>query len=326
MDFKKRFLLLILVLFVVFLTGVIGYEIIECWNFLDSAFMTIITLATVGYGETHPLSNAGRIFTILLIMGGMGVVSYTVITVTTLIAEGELQRFLRRGRMDKEISKLDHHYIICGVGETGKHIIQELIHTKREFVAIDNNIKKIDEKNILYIEGDASSDTVLINAGIERAKGIFCTLPMDKDNLFVVLTARELNENIRIVTKCIEDESEQKFLRAGANKTISPTYIGGLRMASEMIRPTVASFLDVMLRDKKGVRFEEVAISQISKLVNKTIAEIEILEKTGVIVVAIKNNKGEYLYNPRGNTKINVKDTLIILGDVEQIRNLISLV
>ena len=129
--------------------------------------------------------------------------------------------------MDKEISKLSNHYIVCGAGETGKHIIEELIHTQREFVVIDNNInniKRIEGKDILFIEGDASSDAVLINAGIERAKGIFCTLPSDKDNLFVVLTARGLNKNIRIITRCVEDESEQKFLRAGADKVVSTDY------------------------------------------------------------------------------------------------------
>jgi len=328
MNFKKQFLLLLLVLFIVFLIGTIGYEVIEGWNFLDSAFMSVITLATVGYGEVHPLSSIGQIFTILLIIGGMGVVSYGVLTVTTLIAEGELQRFLRRRRMDKEISKLSNHYIVCGAGETGKHIIEELIHTQREFVVIDNNInniKRIEGKDILFIEGDASSDAVLINAGIERAKGIFCTLPSDKDNLFVVLTARGLNKNIRIITRCVEDESEQKFLRAGADKVVSTDYIGGLRMASEMIRPAATSFLDIMLRDRKGVRFDEVTVNQNSKLVNKTIAESEIFKKTGVIVVAVKNDKGEYLYNPRGDTKINAKDTLIVLGDVRQIQNLKNL-
>ena len=329
MDFKRRFLLLILVLFAIFIFGTLGYEVIEGWNVLDSAFMTVITLATVGYGETHPLSPIGRVFTIFLILGGMGVVSYGVITVTTLIAEGELQRYLRRGKMEKEIEKLKDHYIICGAGEIGTHIMIELIDTKRKFVMIDrdaNNIKKIEGKDILYIEGDASSDSVLLSAGIERAKGIFCTLPSDKDNLFVVLTARELNNKIRIVTKCIEDESEQKFSRAGANKTISTNYIGGLRMASEMIRPTVATFLDTMLRDRKGIRFEEITVKENSKLSGKTLAESDILDKTGAIVVAIKSDKNEYIYNPRGNTKLNSLDTLIVLGEAEQIQRLESIV
>jgi voltage-gated potassium channel len=323
MDIKKQFFTLIFVIIGVFLLGTLGYELIEGWGFLDSAYMTTITLATVGYGETHPLSDAGRMFTIILIVGGLSVFSYGLLTITTMIAEGDLQRLLRRGSMDKEIAKLKGHYIVCGAGELGEHIIGELLQTKRSFIVIDKeteNIKRFENKELLYIIGDAADDKALLEAGINKAKGIFCCLPLDKDNLFVVLTARELNKGIRIVAKCVEDLSEQKFKRAGADKTVSTNRIGGLRMASEMVRPTTASFLDIMLRDKKGVRFEELSVKDNSKIAGKTIAESGIHEETGASVIAIKSQGVDFLYNPRGSTVINKNDVLVVLGTVEQIR------
>ncbi|MFH1074608.1 MAG: potassium channel protein [Candidatus Firestonebacteria bacterium] len=329
MDIKRQFFTLILVVISVFLFGTLGYELIEKWGFLDSIYMTTITLATIGYEETHPLSGAGRVFTIFLIIGGISVFSYGLLAITTMIAEGELQRLLRRGRMDKEITKLKEHYIVCGSGELGEHIISELSQTKRQFVAVDkeiSNINKFEKKDLLYIVGDAADDKVLIEAGILKAKGIFCCLPFDKDNLFVVLTARELNKNIRIVTKCVEDLSEQKFKRAGADKTVSTNRIGGLRMASEMVRPAAASFLDVMLRDKKGVRFEEIQINENSKIAGKTIAESGIHHGTGASVVAIKSAGADFLYNPGGSTVIKKNDTLVVLGTVEQIKIMADLV
>ncbi|MEI7903975.1 MAG: potassium channel protein [Candidatus Firestonebacteria bacterium] len=325
MRLTKKFSRLILALFCVFAAGVLGYMIIEGWNFLDSIYMTVITLATVGYGETQPLHSSGRIFTIFLILGGMTVVSYGVLTLTSLIAEGELQRLLRRGKMDKEISKLKDHFIVCGVGELGRHIVEELKNTKRQFVIIDRDaekVKRLAGEDVLYIEGDATQDATLQQAGVERAGGVYCCLKDDKENLFAVLTARELNPKTRIITKCIEDESEQKFYRAGADKTISTIRIGGLRMASEMMRPTVASFLDLMLRDKKNIRFEEVLIRADSKVAGKTLAETGLHDKTGAMVVAMKDCKGEYIYNPKGSTLVPAESVLIVLGDVDQVRAL----
>ncbi len=334
MELTRKFSRLLLILGLVFAVGVAGYMLLgglgtgETWSFLDALYMTVITLATVGYGETHALGTAGRIFTIFLILGGMTVVSYGVITITTLIAEGELQRILRRGRMDNDISKLKDHFIVCGAGELGRHILQELQNTRRPFVLIDSSaesVKKLGLGDVLFIEGDASEDAILQQAGIVKAKGIFCALPDDKDNLFVVLTARELNKEVRIITKCIEDESEQKFFRAGADKTISTNKIGGLRMTSEMLRPAVATFLDFMLRDKKNIRFEDVEIGA-GGVAGKTLAETALHDRTGAMVVAIKSRDGEIVYNPKGNTKIEANCVLVALGGVEQIEALRALV
>ena len=324
---------LLLILGLVFAVGVAGYMLLgglgtgQAWSFLDALYMTVITLATVGYGETHPLGPAGRIFTVFLIIGGMTVVSYGVITITTLIAEGELQRLLRRGRMDKDISKLKDHYIVCGAGELGRHILKELQDTRQPFVLIDKNaetVKKLYSGEILFIQGDASEDAILQQAGIEKAFGIFCALPEDKDNLFVVLTASELNKHVRIISKRIEDESEQKFFRAGADKTISTNKIGGLRMTSEMLRPTTATFLDFMLRDKKNIRFEDVEVGS-EGLAGKTLAETCLHDKTGAMVVAIRSKDGEIVYNPKGNTRIDSGSILVALGGVEQIEALRAL-
>jgi len=316
-ELTRKFSRLLLILGLVFAVGVAGYMLLgglgtgQTWSFLDALYMTVITLATV-----------------FLILGGMTVVSYGVITITTLIAEGELQRILRRGRMDNNISKLKEHYIVCGAGELGRHILQELQNTRQPFVLIDKNaetIKKLCLGEILFIEGDAAEDAVLLQAGVEKASGIFCALPEDKDNLFVVLTARELNKSVRIITKCIEDESEQKFIRAGADKTISTNKIGGLRMTSEMLRPAVATFLDFMLRDKKNIRFEDVEVGA-GGIAGKTLAETCLHDKTGAMVVAIKSREGEIVYNPQGNTKIEANCVLVALGGVEQIEALRALV
>lgn len=192
------------ILFLILLIGVIGYHWIEGWSFFDSLYMTVITLATVGYGETHPLSQTGRLFTIFLILGGMGILLYAITEITAFLVEGEMHGFLRRRKMEKNIQRLSDHYIICGGGRSGQYILDELLKTKRDCVVIEKDPVKariLSEKSIPVIEGDATEDSILISAGIDRAQGLASALPTDKDNLFTVITARGLNPKLRIVSK-----------------------------------------------------------------------------------------------------------------------------
>jgi len=313
-------------LFFNFLFGVCGYIFIERWPVLDSIFMTVITLASVGYGETRPLTDNGRIFTILLIILGMSTYVYGISTITAFFVEGEVFGVLRRKRMQKKIDALNEHYIVCGASEVAVHIISELKKTCRSFVIIENDEDKIKQLNaadeILFINGEPSDDHSLIKAGIMRAKGIVCALPSDKDNLFVVITARSLNSDIRIVTRVIDGTSEAKLRRAGADAIVSTYAIGGLRMASELIRPTVVSYLDIMLRGNgQALRVEEIELPEDSNLIGVTVREAEITDNTGLNVLATKNKyTGNYEHTLISDYKFKKGDTLIVIGNPEQIQ------
>lgn len=317
----KRAMQLVGLLVLILVAGVLGYHFIEGWSFFDSLYMTVITLATVGYGETHPLSLPGRVFTITLIMGGMGIILTALTEITVFVVEGEMTGFLRRRRMNQLIEKLSGHYILCGSGKTGQHVLQELLRTKRKCVVIESDpekIKKLSDEKVLVIEGDATEDEILTGAGISRAAGIVTTLPTDRDNLFVVITARGMNSRLRIISKIEEVGARDKFLRSGANAAISSNYIGGLRMASELIRPQTTNFLDTMLRDNSALRVDEVVVGQSSKHAGKSLESFDELHASGVVLLSLIRN-GSYQFNPRPDTKLQSGDTLIMIGNPEQI-------
>jgi len=305
---------------------VVGYKIIEGWNFIDSLYMVIITLATVGYGETHPLSTEGRLFTIFLIISGSGLLVYALTTITTFIVEGEFGKIIRRKKMDKKIKQMSGHYIICGAGRTGINVISELLKSGHKFVVIDNDIHRIESleiEDLIYIVGSATHEQTLIDAGIERAAGLASCLPNDGDNLYVVFTARSLNPDIRIVSRCIEEEAISKLKKGGADAVVSPNIIGGLRIASELIRPTVVSFLDTMLRVGKGnLRVEEATIGNTSHYAGRSIMELKIKEKTGLLILAIKKKEGKYIFNPSINEVVDGGDTIIVMGEMEGVHSL----
>lgn len=329
---KAGLLLLVGVVFI----GIIGYKILggKDWSILDSIYMTVITLSTVGFEEVVDISHnpPAKVFTIFLIILGMGTLTFVVSSITAFIVEGELTNILWRRKMDKEISELKDHFIICGGGETGFHVIEELLKTGRKFVLIEpdpERIKKAQSLDKLYfIEGDATDEQTLLQAGILRAKGLVTTLPTDRDNLFVAMTARELNPHIRIVAKEIDSKSAKKLFKAGANAVVSPTFIGGLRLVSELVRPTVVSFLDKMLRDEKGsMRVEEVTIGSNSSLINKDLVQAEIPKITGALIMAIKEpHKKDFIYNPKPSTILKKGDILVVLADAEMLEKLRPLV
>lgn len=330
MSLQKRLVIIFISLSVIFMGGTSGFMLIEGWSFLDASYMTVITLATVGFGEVNTLSPAGRLFTMVLIILGMGILLYGVSSITAFIVEGQLMDIIRRRRMEKNISRLKNHYIICGAGKVGSYIIEEFRRTRKSFVIVEKdveNIKNLPGK-ILSIEGDASEDHVLIKAGVNRARGLITALPEDKDNLFVVLTARELNPGLKIVSKAMDEKSIHKLRKAGADQIVLTNFIGGMRMASEMLRPAVTTFLDTMLQEKKdSLRIEEVPVTPGSKIEGQTLGDVEIPGKTGLIVIAVKDaGSKKYIYNPHSSQKLDEDDILIVLGSVKQVEKLRALV
>lgn len=330
MLIQKRLVISFAVFVITILTGTLGFKFMggEKWTFVDALYMTVISLTTVGYEETHKLTNDSlRIFTLFLILAGLGTVTYTVSTITAYLVEGDLKDTLRRKRMMKEIKALKDHIIVCGGGMTGIHIIEELIETRSKFVLIEmdeERIKKIihSVKEFPYVVGDATEDEMLINAGIKSAKGIIPALTDDKDNLFITITARALNPDMRIIAKTVDEKSRPKLIQAGADVVISPQLIGGLRLTSEMIRPSVTVFLDYMMRAKdRVVRIEEVSPTKKSELCGKTVLDAAIRRKTGVTLLAIRRND-KFRYNPKPDETVNAGDTLIIYGDSDEIQKL----
>ncbi|OGS21326.1 MAG: hypothetical protein A2252_08785 [Elusimicrobia bacterium RIFOXYA2_FULL_39_19] len=334
MFFKipKKIFVTLLLLAAVFITGTLGYVIIEGWKPFDALYMTVITLATVGYGETNPLSNHGRLFTIFLIMGGIGILTYAFTSIMSFIIEGELTGIMRRRKMEKEIQNLRNHYIICADSETGEYAIEEFLKTKQQVVVISSS-KTLTEKlqeNMLTIFGNPGDDKVLQSAGIEHARGLVSILNEDKDNLFVVLSAKGLNPGLKIVTQAIERESANKLKKAGADEVVSTNLIGGMRIASVTLRPAVVSFLDTMLYQTvngEPLRVEEGIITESSHLKGKPLSECKISEKTGLIVIAIKEKlSGKFVYNPSQSHKVLPGDAIIVIGTPSQAKQLHTLI
>ena len=325
----RRALQLSALLLFILCAGVLGYHYLEGWSLFDSLYMTVITLATVGYGETHPLTMAGRAFTMFLILGGMSIIFYALTEITTFVVEGEMTGILRRRRMNRQINKLKNHYILCGAGRSGSHVLNELRKTGRICVVIEKDPLKVNtllNEHVPVIEGEATEDLVLKSAGIERATGLVTALPSDKDNLFVVITARGMNPSLRIVSKVEEIAARDKFLRSGADTAVSVNFIGAMRMASELIRPATVSFLDSMLYGTPSLRVDEVTIPPSSRFIGTTIAKCDPLHTSGVVLVSIKQkeSKNGFHFNPAVDTHLRSGDTLIIIGNRSQVEHLRS--
>lgn len=300
------------------------------WTWFQSLFHTVITLSTVGYGELPGMENdvVARAFSLLLVVAGAGSVVYFASVVTALFVEGELRDYFQRGRMRKVIDTMQDHVIVCGVGRTGMHIVEELYHCRQPFVAVDTDVARLkrlqrERPGLTFLVGDATEDDVLLGAGITRARGVVAALADDQANLYTTLTARSLNPSLRIVAKAVDHSAGPKLLRAGADKVVSTNHIGGLRLASEMIRPNVTEFLDMMLRDPKHVlRIEEALVQPGASLAGKTLAEAGIRRVADVLVVALRGADGQYHFNPGAETVLRVGSTLIVLGEREEIARL----
>ena len=305
--------------------GTGGYYFLEGWSLADSLYMTIITMTTVGYGEIYPLNQDGRLFTVVLILMSVGIVGYVFSTITAFIVSGEIREAIRGRRMDKQIGALKDHVILCGVGRIGLHIAEEFVRTKTPFVVIEQDDESLEElalqnDAILYLNGDATQDDTLLDAGIKRARGLVTILGEDKDNVFVVLCARSLNPNLYIVARLVEEQNEQHLRKAGANRIVSPDAIGGTRMASVVLRPAVVEFWDEMARvTGETLRLEEIIVADYPMLSNRTLGEINIRKRTGAMVLSIKSKISGYQFNPGAGTRLHAEDVLIVVGASAQI-------
>lgn len=317
-------------LLLVYAAGVAGYMALEGWSFQDASFMTVITVATVGFGEVRPLDGAGRWFTTALILGGMGTILYGVSNLTAFVVEGELRQLLRRTKMRKRIEKLEGHYIVCGQGRVGQVIYDELRKTGRQAVLVmpapTETVEQAEaeaESDLLLLHGEAARDEVLEAAGVRRAAGLLAALHDDKDNLFVVLTARALNSSLRIIARADEESSRSKLQRAGADSVILTHAIGGMRMVSEMIRPTVVDFLDTMLRVKDStLRVEEAQVQASSDLDGATVEEADLSERAGVVLVALRHPDRSFEFNPDRKRKLSAGEVLVVIGEKDEVRKL----
>jgi voltage-gated potassium channel len=324
-DLKiSLFILLVLVSL-----GTLGYMSIEHWRFLDAFYMTVITLATIGFEEVHPLSDAGRVFTILLLVVGVSVLGYTVGKLAQIMFEGEFQRFLGRKKVEKTIEELRDHYIVCGYGRIGSLICREFAAKPIPFVVVENSpevIEKLTEDNVPFLRGNATEDETLLKAGIKRAKGLVSVVTSDTENVYITLTARGLNPDLFILARSSEPGSEIKLTRAGANKVVSPYHIGGSRMAQAILRPNVVDFIEIAMgRGHIDLQMEEISIPDRSPFLGKNLKEAGLHKDTGVIIVGIKQANGKMVFNPGSASLIEAKDTLIVLGQPASISKLESM-
>ena len=303
----------------IFMIGTLGFHFIEGWSLTDSLYTTVITLSTVGYGDFYPETAAGRLFTVVLVIFGVGTMLYTIGLLTETMVDARFRSLMGRGKLEKMIKKLNRHYIICGCGRIGYLICKELSQEKIDFVVIDDNpeiIQKIEEEGFIYYKGNATQDKILIAAGIKRARGIVCALPSDAQNLYVILTAKELNPDIYILSRSEEIESEHRLLRAGADRVISPYVLGGMRMAMAISRPAMLDFIEITTRRQSlELRMEEIDIGESSPVSGKSLEESEIRQRYGLIIVAVKKDSGQMMFNPMASYVISKGDKLIALGE-----------
>ncbi|MBN1223786.1 MAG: potassium channel protein [Candidatus Aminicenantes bacterium] len=309
----------------VILFGTTGYYIIEHMNFLEALYMTVITIFTVGFKEVKgPLSPIGQIFTILIILGGAGTAVFSFTKFGEIVFEGGIDRFFRRKRMERQLETIKDHYIVCGYGRLGKIVVEQLQDENNHFVVIDIDEEKISRlrqsMDCLSIHGDASIEDILIKAGIKRAKGLAALLPSDADNLYLVLSVRLLNPSIFILSKALDDEGEKKILQIGANRVVSPYKVGGLKIAQGLVRPTLVDFMDIIIRRKElSLAIEEFIVAKHAQMADKTLRECDVRKKANVMVIAIKKPGKDIVFNPSPDMKIDLGDTLLVLGDKDQI-------
>lgn len=319
-PFLKPFLGLLSLLII----GTVGYIKIEGWNFLDSLFMSVETLTTVGYGFVHPLSHEGKIFTLIYIIFGVILFLYIASEFAHHIILTNFEKVLKRKNMETRLRRINDHYIICGFGRTGAEIAIQLKNSKLDFVIVDKSPEIEDLAQSFgynYVIGDATDDETLEKAGIAKAKGLFCALCDDVDNLYLTLSSRNLNSEMNIVSRCVKASNESKFRKAGATNVILPYEISGRRMVTSIVKPLVVDFLDVVMHTKGQeleLKMEQFKLEEGSLIENQTILSSELKQKTGIIVIAIKR-ENEYITNPAPDTLLKAGDYLITLGTSSQL-------
>ena len=324
MDSTRHLVISSILLILIILFGTVGYMTIEGWSLVDSIYMTIITLTTVGFGEVHQISELGRLYTIIVIFLGGSFFVYVAGAIVQFMVEGRIRTILGRRRLDRKINQLKNHYIICGYGRIGRVLCQRLReHKSVNLIVIDNNpelISTMEEDGILYVYGDATDEAVLTKAGIERARVLVAVLSTDTHNVFLVLTARQMNPQILIIARTTHKESEKKLKAAGANIVESPYDIGAVSMAQRILRPTVTNFLDLALtQNNKDIQMEEIPVSPQSKLANIMLKDSGIRQKFNLILIAIKKADGSMIFNPSYESVFREGDTVIAVGRHENL-------
>jgi len=312
-------------LVVVITVGVLGYMFIEGYSLLDALYMVVITLATVGFKEVQPLSDPGKYFTILLIISSFGSFGYVITLSTRFLIDGGFRNYYKLKKVEKIIKRADNHVIVCGYGRNGSQACRELQKHNQPFLVIELNesvIRRIVEDEIgLYIHGDSTMDEVLERAGIQRAKALITTLPNDADNTFVVLTARNLNPSLTIISRASGNYSDRKLKRAGATNIIMPDKLGGIHMAKLVVQPDIIEFIDNMiLQDGRKVALEEIPGIEIRKdLLGSTIGDLQVRSHSGATIIGLKTSVGEYIYNPSPDHILAADDKIFVLGKPDQI-------
>jgi voltage-gated potassium channel len=325
----RRVAIIVAAIITVIFGGMIGYMMIEGWSISEALYMTIITVSTVGFQEVKPLSDGGRVFTVILILGGILLIATGANFIFSSIMEGTFRDISRRQSMEKKTAKIKDHFIICGLGAVGEDIIQEFIRAGEPFVLVDRQrdvLERFVKENpeILYVIGDATHDEALKSAGIDKAKGIIAALGNDADNLYICLSARALNPKLRIISRVVESNSIDKLKKAGADYVFSPEKIGGLHLASAALRPAVMSFLDAIVRGQHlNLVLDEVTVQASSAIAGKTLRETTISKNIGIVIPAIKSaNLNKLTFNPSPDSIIGPGDTLISFGTPEQLKQL----
>ena len=314
----KEFKNILFIVLALFIGGTIGYSIIEGWDIFDSLYMTIITLSTTGYREIKPLSDFGRIFTMVLIILGVSILFYMLGNLNIVLFE---RNFFRNRKMQSRIDRFNEHYIVCGFGRMGRKIAAELDRRNKLYVVIEKT-ESPDNGNgrLIYIQGDATEDGILAKAGIERARGLVAVLSDDASNVFTTLSARVLNPRLKIIAKAEEESSREKLLKAGADRVILPYEIGGFRVAQALLKPTVMDYIDeVFSRTDIGLEIEEVKLSDTSTLKGKTVSESGLRSDLNIIIIGISRESGEWIYNPRSDTILQQNDILIVIGGTNEL-------
>lgn len=315
----------VLAVLLILAVTVLTYMHLEGWDFFDSFYMAVITLSTVGFQEVHELSKAGRLFTSGVILVGVGSFAFIAGTVAQLLVEGKLQQMLGRHKMQRTIDKLEDHFIVCGYGRIGSIVAREIRHEGLPVVVVESNpgiIAKLEEENTLYVAGDATDDQVLLAAGLERASSVITALTQEAANVYVCLTARQINPKLKIISRADSEGHINRLELAGADRVVLPHMIGGVRMAQSVLRPTVISFLELAVRGGIDLQMEELRVGDDSELVGKDLIESKIRPRFNLIIMAIKKADGEMVFNPAPQAVIEAGDTLLAIGKQESLEDM----
>ena len=307
------------------LVGTVAFHLLEGWSILDSLYVTAQTVTTVGFGDLSPKTSLGRAFATVFMMVGVGIVLYALTSTVQSIVQSELLATLGRRRRTREMSRLRNHFIICGAGRVGSHLIRNLQGSHDTFIVIENNTEKVAQlmdAGVAVLVRDATLEESLSDAGVEHARGLAACLADDADNVYVVLTARGLNPNIHIVARAAEEQAESKLIRAGASRVVAPTLIGGHRMAMALTKPAVGDFLDSITANELDLGFEQLEVDPSSTFVGRKLSETDIRSHLNIVIVSIRRSDGEIIFNPSGDTLINAGDMLIAIGKSEALAQL----